>query len=95
MKHFEIMFILKPDLTEKEIHDKLFDVKTYIRKLGGNVIKEDVWGTKNLAYKNEGYYRGIYCLFAFDAPYGIIKELGEMMKQDKAVLRSMIITKPE
>ena len=47
---FEIMFIIKPDLTDREVNNKLFDVRSYISGNGGKVIKEDLWKKKNCSF---------------------------------------------
>ena len=44
MMRFEVMFVTRPDLTDREVHNKLFDVRSYISGDGGKVIKEDVCG---------------------------------------------------
>ena len=91
--NFEIMFIIRPDLTEREVHNKLFDVRSCIAGSGGKVIKEDVWGTRNLAYEIDGYYKGIYCLTSFDADNSVINILDKKIREDKDIMRHMIIQK--
>lgn len=93
MLNFEIMFIIRPDLTEREVHNKLFDVRSCIAGSGGKVIKEDVWGTRNLAYEIDGYYKGIYCLTSFDADNSVINILDKKIREDKDIMRHMIIQK--
>ena len=93
MQEFEIMFILKPDLTDKEIHSMLFTVRNYLTGIGGRTLKETVWGKKRMAYEIEGYEEGIYCLFVFEAMLSGLGVFDSKMKADSNVLRHMIITK--
>lgn len=93
MMRFEVMFVIRPDLTDREVHNKLFDVRSYISGNGGKVIKEEVWGTRNLAYEIDGYYKGIYCLTSFDADNTVIRILDSKMKEDKDFMRYLIIQK--
>ena len=90
---FEIMFIIRPDLTDREVNNKLFDVRSYISGNGGKVIKEDLWGTKNLAYEIDDFYKGVYCLTSFDADNSAIRTLDRKMREDKDIMRHMIIQK--
>ena len=93
MMRFEVMFVIRPDLTDREVHNKLFDVRSYISGDGGKVIKEDVWGTRNLAYEIDGYYKGIYCLTSFDADNTVIRILDNRIREDKDIMSHIIIQK--
>ena len=60
MRHYEIIYIIHPDLddaSQKEVNDR---VTGWITEAGGTITKATSWGKKQLAYpirkKNEGSY---------------------------------------
>jgi SSU ribosomal protein S6P len=60
---YESVVVFKPTLTEDEYNTKLNEVKDFIAKKGGNIVHEEDWGTKNLAYKINGFGHGRYHFF--------------------------------
>ena len=50
MKEYELTVLIHPDL-EADIDKPLDKVRDLIKKNGGEIIKEDNWGKKKLAYK--------------------------------------------
>ena len=93
MEHFETMFIVTPDLEDAKLNAVLDAVRNYISDLSGNVLKEDIWGTKQLAYEIDGHLKGVYCLFKFDAPYATMKELDRKLRENESIMRHMILHK--
>ncbi|HEE9564694.1 TPA: 30S ribosomal protein S6, partial [Campylobacter jejuni subsp. jejuni] len=51
MKHYEVLFILKPTLTEEEVNAKLEFVKEVLTKNGAEIETVVPMGTRKLAYK--------------------------------------------
>jgi small subunit ribosomal protein S6 len=60
---YESVVVFKPTLTEDEYNTKLNEVKDFIAKKGGNIVHEEDWGTRNLAYKIGGFGHGRYHFF--------------------------------
>ena len=105
MTNYEVMFILDPaleddkkDATENmdaacaHIDERLTPFyPQFIRE----VTKEDIWGTKKLAYpiqkKNEGYY----AVVEFQAGTELPKELDRRLKISDACIRHIIVNKDE
>jgi small subunit ribosomal protein S6 len=61
---YEIMVIIKADITDEEIQKEVGTLKSEIKKLKGEVTHEDNWGIRDLAYtinkQNKGYYEVLY-----------------------------------
>lgn len=51
MKHYEVLFILKPTLTEEEVNTKLEFVKEVLTKNSAEIETVVPMGTRKLAYK--------------------------------------------
>ena len=87
MRHYELLFILKPTLTEDEVKVKADFIKEIITKNGGEIANVVEMGTRKLAYKIEKYERGTYFVIYFKAPTQLIAELGRNLRITEEVIR--------
>jgi len=94
-KKYELMLILNPDLRESEISKKLKELVGIMEKAGGKILEEDIWGKKKFAYKIKKYHDGYYVVYNLELPSVFMKELRELLRIEKEVLRSMIISVPD
>ena len=94
MKHYEIMFIVKPG-DEQLVITYVDKFTKLITDNNGVVNKADIWGEKALAYDLNGYKRGSYVLMTFHATPACIKEVDRVMRITDDVIRHMIISKSE
>ena len=95
MHEFELMLVVRPDLTEEELKHVIERAEEYISRVGGKVSKSENWGLKRIAYEMEGFDKAYYVLIMYSAPYISSKSLQEIVKEDKDVLRHMIIHKQQ
>ena len=95
MINYEVMVILDDALEEEAKNATVQSVKDIIAAEGGEVTKEDIWGTKKLAYpiqkKNEGYY----AVIEFQAGPDLPKELDRRLRISDACIRHIIVNKDE
>ena len=91
MNTYETLFIIHPDLEESEINKTIDIVQELITSGGGNILKLEKWGKRQLAYlirkKREGYYVLIY----FEAPPTLIAELQRRYKLTDTIMRYLVI----
>ncbi|ECL7231499.1 30S ribosomal protein S6, partial [Campylobacter jejuni] len=91
MKHYEVLFILKPTLTEEEVNAKLEFVKEVLIKNGAEIETVVPMGTRKLAYKIKKYERGTYFVIYFKAPTNLIAELERVLRITEEVIRFLIV----
>lgn len=91
MKHYEVLFILKPTLTEDEIKEKVDFVKEIITKNGGEVASVIEMGARKLAYTIDKYERGVYFVIYFTAPTSLIEELVRNLRYNEDVIRFLTV----
>ena len=91
MKHYEVLFILKPTLTEEEVSAKLEFVKEILSKNGAEIQTVVPMGTRKLAYKIKKYERGTYFVIYFKAPTTLIAELERVLRITEEVIRFLIV----
>ena len=91
MKHYEVLFILKPTLTEDEIKERVDFVKEIITKNGGEVASVIEMGARKLAYTINKYERGVYFVIYFTAPTSLIEELVRNLRYNEDVIRFLTV----
>ncbi|WP_139470765.1 30S ribosomal protein S6 [Campylobacter armoricus] len=91
MRHYEVLFILKPTLTEEEVSAKLEFVKEVLTKNGAQIESVVPMGTRKLAYKIKKYERGTYFVIYFKAPTNLIAELERVLRITEEIIRFLIV----
>ncbi|MEN3013578.1 MAG: 30S ribosomal protein S6 [Endomicrobiia bacterium] len=59
-RYYETVIIFSPTIKEEKMKSDIERVKNIIVNCGGNVIKEENWGRKKLAYEIKKFEEGIY-----------------------------------
>lgn len=91
MKHYEVLFILKPTLTEEEVSAKVDFVKEILTKNGGEIESVVPMGTRKLAYVIKKHERGTYFVIYFKAPTTLIAELQRVLGISEEIIRFLIV----
>jgi small subunit ribosomal protein S6 len=65
MRYYELVFVLKPTLTEEEMASKVEQIKNLITSNGGEIYNEEKWGRRTLAYPIQNFNNGYYFIFNF------------------------------
>lgn len=91
MRHYEVLFILKPTLTEDEAKAKLDFVKEVITKNGGEIASVIEMGTRKLAYTIKKYDRGNYFVIYFKSPANLIAELVRNLRITEEIIRFLTV----
>lgn len=90
MEKYEIMYLFSPEIPEKEVKTEIDQTNTIIKKLGGEITKEDFLGLKNLAYpikhREQGYYHVTWCKLASAK----LSSLEQKLKTHGRLLRFLI-----
>ncbi len=91
MNYYENFVIIEPTLGDEEIQEVSSKIKEFIQKKGGEILKEDHWGRRKLAYELNKRSQGYYILYTFKAPPSIIKQLEDFYKVYDPVFKFMVI----
>ncbi|MBQ4279029.1 MAG: 30S ribosomal protein S6 [Rikenellaceae bacterium] len=87
MNHYETVFIATPvlsDVQSKEVLDKFRGV---ITENGGQIVSEEDWGLKKLAYPIQKKTTGFYFLVEFTGEGDLIEKLETQYRRDERVIR--------
>jgi len=87
MKHYELLFVLKPTLTEEENKAKFDDIMSVLEKNGCEVASVNDMGVRKLAYQIEKFERGHYYVIYFKANSSVIDEILRNLRYNEEVIR--------
>ena len=91
MAYYENLFIVRPDLSVKEVDEIEKKYSDIIQTHKGKVKRVENWGLKNFTYKIKKNSKGYYVLFYLDAPDEAIKECSRQMFIDENIVRHLIV----
>ncbi len=87
MNHYEAAFILTPVLSDVQMKEAVTKFKDFLTENGAEILNEEHWGMKKLAYPIQKKSTGFYALLQFDADPTLIKKLDLQFRRDEKVLR--------
>ena len=93
MKRYEVIVIVKSDLTEEDITALIERCQAIITDRKGVIAKVDKWGKRRLAYEINKQKDGFYYLIDFAGDGPIVAELERNFKIDDRILKFMTVKK--
>jgi len=91
MNQYETVFILTPVLSDAQMKEAADKFKNYLVEKGAEIISEESWGLKKLAYAIEKKTSGFYCMIEYKAEPTVIAKLELQMRRDERVLRYLTV----
>lgn len=85
--NYETVFILTPVLSETQMKDTVERFKGVLTDGGADVINEESWGLKKLAYPISHKSTGFYYLFEFASEPDLVSKLETEYRREEAVMR--------
>lgn len=100
MRNYEIMFIVKPTLSEDDIKKTADNFKATLENNDAKVNSVDAWGQKALAYEmkkgSEVFKSGYYYVYQIEASDDkAIKEFDRLAGISSDIVRHLIIKKED
>lgn len=89
--HYETVFILTPVLSDEQAKEAVAKFKGLLKDLKANVLHEEFWGLKKLAYPIQKKTTGFYQLFEFTGDPALIEKLEIEYRRDERLLRFLTI----
>ncbi len=87
MNQYETVFILTPVLSDEQTKETVAKFKKVLTDKGAEIVNEEAWGLKKLAYQIEKKTSGFYFLIEFKAEPTVIKTLETAYRRDEKVIR--------
>jgi small subunit ribosomal protein S6 len=92
MQQYETVTILTPLLSEEAVKEVITKFTKLLKDGGAEIIQEDNWGLKKLAYPIQKKVTGYYHLTEFKAPGELISKLELEYKRDERILRFLTVS---
>jgi small subunit ribosomal protein S6 len=91
MQQYEIVIVLTPLLSEETAKEGIAKFSKILTDGGAEIVQEDNWGLRKLAYPIQKKTTGYYHLTEFKAPGDLINKLEIELRRDERVLRFLTI----
>ena len=91
IKQYETVFIATPVLSDAQMKEAVAKYTELIRSNGGEVVYEEDWGLKQLAYPIQHKTSGFYYLIEFKANPEFIATLETQYRRDERVIRYLTV----
>lgn len=87
LKQYETVFISTPVLSEVQIKEAVKKYRDFITENGGEIVHEEDWGLRKLAYAIQKKTTGFYHLIEFKADPTFIAKLEIQYRRDERIIR--------
>ncbi|MDG5798778.1 30S ribosomal protein S6 [Marinilabiliaceae bacterium ANBcel2] len=87
LNQYETVFILTPVLSDTQMKEAVEKFRKLILDEGGEIVNEENWGLRKLAYPIQKKSTGFYTLMEFKAKPEFIENLEVQYRRDERVIR--------
>ena len=91
MNQYETVFILTPVLSDDQMKEAVKKYEDYLAKSGAEIVHEEHWGMRKLAYPIQKKSTGFYHLLEYKAEGVVIANVETELKRDERVLRFLTV----
>ena len=91
MNKYESVLIARQDLGASQVSNLVDSLKEVVSAQGGEVVRVDNWGLKNLAYRIKKNRKGHYVLLNISAPAQAVAEYERVMRVNEDIIRYMTV----
>jgi small subunit ribosomal protein S6 len=88
---YETVFIMTPVLSEEQMMETVAKFKKILTDNGSEIVHENNWGLRKLAYPIQKKSTGFYYLVEYKAPGDLIGKVETEFKRDERILRFLTI----
>ena len=91
IKQYETVFIATPVLSDSQMKEAVKKYTDLIKDNGGEIVYEEDWGLKQLAYSIQHKTSGFYYLIEFKADPQFVATLETQYRRDERILRYLTV----
>ncbi|MFO8068031.1 MAG: 30S ribosomal protein S6 [Bacteroidales bacterium] len=92
LNHYETVFIMTPVLSDEQMKEAVSKFQTYLKEKGAEIVFEEHWGLRKLAYPIQKKSTGFYHLINFKAEGQLIAEYEVELKRDERIMRFLTVS---
>jgi small subunit ribosomal protein S6 len=87
LNQYETVFIATPVLSENQMKEAVLKFKKVITDSSGEIVHEENWGLKKLAYPIQKKSTGFYYLIEFKGLGELVEKLEVQYRRDERIIR--------
>ena len=87
IKQYETVFIATPVLSDAQMKEAVAKYTGFIKENGGEIVYEEDWGLRQLAYPIKKRTSGFYYLIEFKAETSLVASLETQYRRDERIIR--------
>ena len=91
LKQYETVFIMTPVLSDEQMKETVDKYQKYLISKNAEIVYENNWGLRKLAYPIQKKSTGFYHLVEFKAEPETIRDFEVMFKRDERILRFLTV----
>ena len=88
---YELMFIVRPDMTEEDQDKLLANLESQVGTAGGTVKSVERMGKRRLAYLVRKFQDGIYVLMVLEGDGAMVKEVERRLRVTEPVIKFITV----
>ncbi len=92
LKQYETVMILNPVLSQEQVTETVDKFKKILTDSGTEIVFENNWGLRKLAYPIQKKNTGFYYLIEFKSDGAIISKLELEYKRDERLMRFLTVS---
>ena len=92
LKQYETVFIMTPVLSDEQMKETVSKFRDYLKGKGAEIVFEDNWGLRKMAYPIQKKSTGFYHLIEFKAEPNIMRDYEIELKRDERVIRFLTMS---
>ncbi len=87
MTFYESVFIIRQDISSADVDKIIEDFVKIAKDNGSNLVKQEYWGLRTLAYEIGNNKKGHYVFLGLEATSAAVKEIERKMKLSENIIR--------
>ncbi len=91
LNQYETVFITTPVLSESQMKEAVDKFKTILTDNGAEIVNEENWGLRKLAYPIQKKSTGFYYLIQFKSEGNLIDKLETEYRRDERIIRFLTV----
>ena len=91
MNQYETVFIMTPVLSDQQMKETVEKFKGVLTANGAEIVNDENWGLKKMAYAIQKKSTGFYQLLEFKAEPEVVAKLETAYRRDERVIRFITV----
>ncbi len=91
IRNYEAVFIMTPVLSDEQMKETVNKFQNFLKEKGAEIVYEDNWGLRKMAYPIQKKSTGFYHYVAFKCEGALIADLEVAFKRDERIIRFLTL----